>query len=162
MSIDNPSIAFGATFYRMEVDRVKYSVGRYLRARLMKIEQQAEFIVENDVVKDKLSIQERVFVDKLTAMNAQHFRTCVHDAVTTPSLKKHMAKRADIIQNAMPDLMEFVICLAMDDINDIIIGTLTNCVGVCVMFVTNSYVVILCVVLLDLWCRRRSVPHHPR
>ena len=104
MPVDNPAAAFGITFYRMEADRIKYSVGRYLRARLLKIEQQAEYIVENDPVKDRLSIQEKVFVDKLATMNAQHFKTCIHDGVSNPTLKKHVAKRADIISNAAPNL----------------------------------------------------------
>lgn len=122
MKVDSLADSFAITFYRMEADRVKYSVSRYLRARLLKIEQQADFIEEHDVVKDRLSIKERVFVEQLVSLNTQHFKATVHDGVTNDGLRRQFAKRADIIAHATPNLDEFVICLAMEDMNDVMVS----------------------------------------
>jgi hypothetical protein len=115
MPVESLADSFAITFYRMEADRVKYSISRYLRARLMKIEQQADYIDEHDEVKDKLSMKERVFVEQLASLNAQHFKTTIHDGVANDGLRRQFAKRSDIIANAAPDLNDFVFCLALED-----------------------------------------------
>lgn len=104
MQIDDQAASFGMTFYRMEVDRIKYLIARYLRVRLLKIEQQSEYIIENDIIKDKLSIQERIFIDKLTSLNSQHFRNCIYNSINNNALKKQMVKRNDIITHFTPSL----------------------------------------------------------
>jgi len=122
MPVENLADSFAITFYRMETDRVKYSVSRYLRARLLKIEQQADYIEQNDVIKDRLSVKERVFVEQLAGLNSSHFKNAIHDGVTAAGVRNQFAKRADIIEHATPNLDDFVICLALDDIHDVMVS----------------------------------------
>lgn len=75
----------------MEIERVRYSVVKYLRIRLQKIEEQLEMLMENPELLERLSVAEKVFATKLFSLhqdlfeesilkrlpetNAQYFRT---------------------------------------------------------------------------------------
>lgn len=75
----------------MDIDRVRYSLAKYLRVRLQKIEEQLDAIVSSADYMDRLSVAERVYLTKLNALhntvfedsilkrlpetNAQYFRT---------------------------------------------------------------------------------------
>lgn len=88
----------------MEIERIKYAVARYLRARIFKIEQQAFYILNNDIVKDRLSLQERVFVDRIGELNQSHLKHTIGDNVSNARLKREMMKSEDLVKNAVPNL----------------------------------------------------------
>jgi hypothetical protein len=68
---------FTATLYQMDIERVRYSLSRYLRARVIKIEKSLEFIVGNFEVYDRLSDEEKVFASKLNTLNNFYFEDVV-------------------------------------------------------------------------------------
>lgn len=61
---DDPEKAFIAVLYQMEIERVKYTLTRYLRTRLRKIEKSVLFIAQSDDMKRRLSPQELDFLKK--------------------------------------------------------------------------------------------------
>ena len=67
--VRTPEEIFTAGLYQMDIDRVRYSLTRYLRARILKIEQSVDFIMSKTDVLDRLSSQEKTFVSKLYNLN---------------------------------------------------------------------------------------------
>ena len=119
--------AFGATFYLMEIERITYAVTRYLRTRIFKIEQQSAYILDNDHIKDRLSLQERIFVDTMGGLNESHLKhTIGHNIINNDRLKIELMRNTEIIKNAIPELQDCVAVKAMEDINEIILGTLVR------------------------------------
>lgn len=53
----------------MDIDRVRYSLARYLRARILKIEQTVDYIMSKMDILDRLSSQEKTFVTRLYNLN---------------------------------------------------------------------------------------------
>lgn len=48
---------FAVNLYQMDIERVRYSLARYLRARLLKLDAQVEHVVGNHDLRDRLSPQ---------------------------------------------------------------------------------------------------------
>lgn len=67
--VATPDEIFTAGLYQMDIDRVRYSLARYLRARILKIEHSADYIMSKMDVLDRLSSQEKTFVTKLFNLN---------------------------------------------------------------------------------------------
>jgi hypothetical protein len=53
----------------MDIDRVKYSLTKYLRIRILKIQQMYRLILSNFELMERLSKEEKVFVTKLSNLN---------------------------------------------------------------------------------------------
>jgi hypothetical protein len=60
---------FTITLYEMDIDRVRYSLAKYFRTRLAKIEDQLEFILSSPEHINRLSPAERIFAQKLNNTN---------------------------------------------------------------------------------------------
>lgn len=100
---------FTISLYQMDIERVKYSLSRYLRSRLIKIESQVQYIQRYGHVKNRLSEQEKIFVDKLENMNttmAKSFydRLSVLDADNSKQIQKLQRVNRDIEKNDTPNL----------------------------------------------------------
>jgi hypothetical protein len=57
---DNRDIYWVATLYQMDIERVRYSLARYLRTRVLKIEKYLEYVISNTDIYDRLSTEEQV------------------------------------------------------------------------------------------------------
>jgi len=64
---------FTITLYQMDIERVKYSLAKYLRTRITKIEEQVEAILSSPEYLDRLSATEKVFATKLNLLNNNFF-----------------------------------------------------------------------------------------
>lgn len=64
---------FTKTLYEMEIERVRYALARYLRARILKIEDALEFIIANPDMLNRLSDAENRFATRLQRLNNNHF-----------------------------------------------------------------------------------------
>ena len=67
--VRTPDEIFTAGLYQMDIDRVRYSLSRYLRARALKIEKSVDYIMSKMDVLDRLSSAEKTFVTKLFNLN---------------------------------------------------------------------------------------------
>ena len=92
---------FTTTIYQMDIERVRYSLSRYLRSRVLKIEKCLEYINVNIDVFDRLSAEEKVFASKLNTLNNQYFE----DVVATRLLgeaRDYYESSDDRVKNAEP------------------------------------------------------------
>jgi len=66
---------FSITLYQMDIERVRYSLARYLRTRLLKIERSLDSILSDTtfVLRDRLSSKEKKFAETLSSMNKAYF-----------------------------------------------------------------------------------------
>ena len=55
--------------YAMETERVKYSLARYLRTRILKIENSVHYLISSIEHQDRLSSEEREFLYRISKMN---------------------------------------------------------------------------------------------
>lgn len=67
--VRTPDEIFTAALYQMDIDRVRYSLARYLRARILKIEKAVDYIMSKMDMLDRLSSHEKTFVTKLYNLN---------------------------------------------------------------------------------------------
>jgi hypothetical protein len=68
----DPDIVFRSTLYLMDIERVRFSLNRYLRTRLKKIEEQLDFVVSTASALDCLGHREREFAFELHALNERY------------------------------------------------------------------------------------------
>ena len=57
----------------MDIERTRYSIARYLRTRIIKIENSLEFITSSLEYLDRLSVAERDYANKLKRINDDHY-----------------------------------------------------------------------------------------
>jgi len=114
---------FTSTLYHMEMERVRYSLVRYLRTRLLKIQESLEYILNSPVMLERLSFAERsIFATKLNALNNRHWednflgrlREMPGDVTST------LVTSNDRIRHAEPLMNEFVFIMALEDLEEII------------------------------------------
>jgi GINS complex subunit 4 len=101
---------FTTTLYQMDIERTRYSVTRYLRTRLLKIEKNLEYILTNDqALKDNLSMRELKFAIELYDIKTNHLDSIVYsllDEDCRDYCKNEGQKCRD--KNAKPQINEFV------------------------------------------------------
>lgn len=113
---DNPDEAFSITLYQMEVDRVKFSLARYLRARLRKIEDHALHILGKPELMSRLSEAEVKFAESYVDLLGEHFRACV-----LADLPKSFQDFPDNLSAAAhrPNLDTYVFCRITEELGDV-------------------------------------------
>lgn len=93
---------FVVTLYQMDIERVRYSLARYLRTRLLKIERSLEYILSNIDVMDRLSMQEKEFATKLSNLNTSYFEDNVTNRFQLSDAKDHYEQSDNRLQHAKP------------------------------------------------------------
>lgn len=63
-AFDNVNNAFIHNIFQMEISRLRFLLAAYLRTRLFKIEHQAQNLLANEDLMDRLSLPERDFARK--------------------------------------------------------------------------------------------------
>ena len=61
----SPDESFTAHLYQMDIERIRYSLTRYYRIRIIKIEKYIDYIVNNDEMMNRLSYEEKLLITKL-------------------------------------------------------------------------------------------------
>ena len=107
--------------YMMDMERVKYSLARYLRARILKIEKMSHYIHNSEEHQDRLSDNEREFLHEISRINNNYIEDQIEKKVRGDKgsgTKKYLKSiQDDLIANAEPDLDTFVFALPDDDID---------------------------------------------
>jgi len=93
---------FVVTLYQMDIERVRYSLARYLRTRLLKIERSLEYILSNIDIMDRLSMQEKEFATKLNNLNTSYFEDNVTNRFQLSDAKDHYGDSDNRLQHAKP------------------------------------------------------------
>jgi hypothetical protein len=112
MADADPNAHFTVTIYQMDMERVTYSLSRYLRTRILKIEEKMDFILTNINCRELLSHDERDFLSRLSQLNS----TCCNDTVSmrlNEDVRKYYESNDDRVKGSAPDLEEFVFCRAI-------------------------------------------------
>lgn len=86
----------------MDIERVRYSLARYFRTRLLKIEKNLEFILSNIDVMDRLSVAEKEFASKLQRFNDKHFEENVSNKFERSDARDYYESTENRLRNAQP------------------------------------------------------------
>jgi len=84
----------------MDIERIRYSLSRYLRTRLMKIEKHLECIISNIDVTDKLSYQEKLYATKLNQLNNNYYDDNVVNRFLTTDTKEYYLNSTNRLKEA--------------------------------------------------------------
>lgn len=95
---------FTITIYQMDLDRVRYSLNKYMRVRLQKIEEQLDVIVATPEYMDRLSTAERVFATKLNMLNNDIFDETILKRLADPNAKQIVQSGDDRYKHALPNV----------------------------------------------------------
>lgn len=97
----DPDVVFRSTLYLMDIERVRFSLSRYLRTRLKKIETQVAHIIGNAEALDRLWARERDFAFELHALNERYVGESLLERL---SVRQTAEVESDIGRHAMPQL----------------------------------------------------------
>jgi hypothetical protein len=121
---------FTATFYMMDVNRIRYLLTKYLRVRIFKIEKMSHFALNDNLIFNRLSKNEKWFLTNLAKLNEMHMNESIYENIPLNEEDKSdivkLLKNEDqdmLLRHMSPDLSKFVFCRSVEDINDIYIWT---------------------------------------
>lgn len=90
----------------MDIERTKYSLAKYLRCRILKIEKMVDHIVSDLTVMDRLSQHEKIFATKLNELSNAHVEDTVF-ARLEGDVKEQMLANSDKLLHSTPSLQVF-------------------------------------------------------
>ena len=114
---------FTVIIYEMDIERVRFSLARYLRARLVKIERQMFAISQDERLLTRLSDQERVFLNGLLDLHSSYFDETIYRNPLTEECQ-HLLKQGThgikgcqqlLREHCRANLDTHVVCLPKDD-----------------------------------------------
>ena len=113
---------FTIEMYKMDVERVQYMVKKYLRTRVLKIEQQLDAILSNIEMTDCLSFKEKKFAADLHQLNKTYFQETIHRRVGE-SVRDDLfssEKADDLFKHCQPNFDSFVTVRALREVDVVI------------------------------------------
>lgn len=117
--------SFTASLYQMDIERIRYTLARYLRTRLLKIERNLDFIINSDEMMERLSNAERVFATKLYGQYGNYIEDVIQKRFkgengesVNEELEGAVSMSDDLLKHTRPALDTFVFCVSTDDIYD--------------------------------------------
>eukprot|EP00903_Cladosiphon_okamuranus_P014563 g13507.t1 len=119
----SPEGAFSASLYQMELDRLRYSLSKYLRTRLRKVEKDALYVLAtaDGEMQGRLSDREKEHAKGYVDMLEDHFtRICLSQMPSNVRSLTNTTQEENMVQE--PNLDTFVVCRAKDDIGLVQIG----------------------------------------
>ena len=149
MEAANENDYFTVTLYQMDIERVRYSLSRYLRTRcvpdlvsavlaslqrtvgpqreppllpptrLLKIENAVEFLEMSTEAHDRLSFHEKKYHAKLKELNDAHFDELAFGKLSERVKGTVLETDRDRLAHAHPNLQEFVFCKVTEDIRNV-------------------------------------------
>jgi len=108
---------FTVILYEMDMERVKFSLARYLRARLAKIERHMFFIAEDERQLARLSEQERRYLTELVQLHNNYFDETVFRHPLDDQCQALLKKKKLLQKHCSPSLDTYVVCLPGEDFN---------------------------------------------
>jgi hypothetical protein len=113
---------FIISLYQMDIERVRYSLTRYLRCRLLKIERSLEHIVSDINAIELLSQEEKAFATRLNSLNNGYFEDTVSARLLHSESKEYYGVQENRLKHALPDTRGFVFCRAVADLQDLAVS----------------------------------------
>jgi len=125
---------FALTLYQMDCERIRYGLARYLRSRLLKIQNNLNFILNSTSSGsvnssgssvsmsyiDRLSSNEKQFAKTLNELNNKFMSTQLKNRLLEDT--KHFYKTDDIILNSKPNLNLFVYYQSIEDNVEVLVN----------------------------------------
>ncbi|TPX51486.1 hypothetical protein SeMB42_g00793 [Synchytrium endobioticum] len=116
-----PDNAFLQVLYQQEMERIKFVMRSYLRARLAKIEEHSMHCLREQDYRRRMSPQELAFAERYDEMLQKHYIKSSLDELH-PSLQRldEATEQSNMVQ--IPDLDNAVFCRVVQDVGDFQIG----------------------------------------
>lgn len=115
---DDVDVAFKLVLYQQEIERAKYVLRSYLRTRIAKIEEQAFFIVESDVMKERLSPLEVDYLEAYSAILESHLTESCLSSLPNP-LKKLREQNEQVKMIPEPELDKGVFVKILEELGNV-------------------------------------------
>mmetsp|Transcript_25435 Transcript_25435/g.33002 ORF Transcript_25435/g.33002 Transcript_25435/m.33002 type:complete len:223 (-) Transcript_25435:248-916(-) len=118
---EDPDEIFSANMYQMEANRIKYSLSKYLRTRLQKIEAFVHHILENQEIRDRLSEVELNYAQTYRELVKSHM-----DATVLSHLHKNFRQLNKVDRDEdmvpRPELDRFVIFRVKQEVENFLVN----------------------------------------
>eukprot|EP00123_Amoebidium_parasiticum_P021377 comp6622_c0_seq1/m.2396 comp6622_c0_seq1/g.2396 ORF comp6622_c0_seq1/g.2396 comp6622_c0_seq1/m.2396 type:complete len:216 (-) comp6622_c0_seq1:173-820(-) len=111
---------FLGQIYLMEVSRIQFLLKSYLRTRLWKIEQNALHIAKDSALMDRLSQQEKDYLEKYRKMVESLFNETALEQVARAQSSSGQ-KSTIQVHAEQPDLNKYVYCRFLEDVHNFVI-----------------------------------------
>jgi hypothetical protein len=92
---------FTATLYQMDIERIRYSLSRYLRTRLVKIEKYLYSFQDRSKL-EKLSFQEQVFATKLLGLTNSQLEMFFKHFENQKDVRAVVESHEDLVNDCQP------------------------------------------------------------
>ena len=99
----DPDVVFRSTLYLMDIERVRFSLSRYLRTRIKKIEDQIFYLVTNADALARLSQQERLFALKLNELNESFLDSTIYSRLKEEQ-RQAASSGDELLKHSQPEL----------------------------------------------------------
>jgi hypothetical protein len=111
MRNSSPEEVFTASLYQMDIERVRYALCRYLRTRILKIENMLEYVVTQVDVMDRLSKNEKIFATRLHNLSNNYLEDAVFNRVDK-GLRESLETSSDNLRHAHPSMnvRQYFVC----------------------------------------------------
>ncbi|KAI8591022.1 hypothetical protein BDZ88DRAFT_450703 [Geranomyces variabilis] len=107
----SPDAAFLAVLLQQEIERIKFLIRSYLRARLAKIQQHTQHILQEELYRNRLSFEELAFAERFQELLTKHFKRSYLD-----DLPAFLQKLDGARMVSTPELEDAVFCRIKEDI----------------------------------------------
>eukprot|EP00033_Pygsuia_biforma_P002714 GCRY01002998.1.p1 GENE.GCRY01002998.1~~GCRY01002998.1.p1 ORF type:complete len:204 (+),score=23.25 GCRY01002998.1:107-718(+) len=107
--------SFASHLMQLEIDRIKFLLRSYLRARLDKITKYSLYVTKNDSTFDRLSPAEKTFVTKYVEAYSKHFNTSFLSHIPA-SLRTLDTDTEQMKMVPTPNLDTFVFFRVLEDV----------------------------------------------
>jgi hypothetical protein len=97
---------FAISLYQMDIDRIRYSLARYLRTRILKIEENIDLVIARQDIFDNLSMKEQIFAAKLHNTRNEYMDDTFFSKVDD-NLKESLEKIYNRMKETQPNLQVF-------------------------------------------------------
>jgi hypothetical protein len=103
----DPDVVFRSTLYLMDIERVRFSLSRYLRTRVKKIEDQIHFLVTNADALARLSPQEKLFALKLNELNESFLDSTIYSRLKEEQ-RQAASSGDELLKHSQPELQVII------------------------------------------------------
>lgn len=117
--------SFTASLYQMDIERIRYTIARYLRTRVLKIERNLDFIINSKDMMERLSDAEKVFATKLYGARGAYIEDILqrrfkddNGESVNEEFENIVSTSDDLVKQTKPMLDTFVFCMSAEDIYD--------------------------------------------
>ena len=110
---ENSDENFTSNLYQMDIERIRYSIARYLRTRLLKIENNLDFLIQHpDIFQNRLSENEQTFALSLYNLTNRHVEDTIFNShfENNPDFRQRIESSDDKLKHSTPSLQ---VCIFM-------------------------------------------------